>query len=543
MQTNRLFNLLKTLVACPSTTDTAEELGMQAEIYRILSDMEYFKSNPRNLILHPIPCDRHKRASVAALVKGNGSKTVILTGHYDTADTVDYGPYREQALDIDRLTQALEHSGLDPDTLSDLTSGDWIFGRGTADMKGGLALFMYLLEYYSERADELEGNILFLAVPDEETNSSGMTGSVAFLNRLSRDRGLDYVCLIDSEPCSFNDDGSYNIYTGSIGKMLPLIYCFGREAHARDPFYGINPNLIMSEIICEIEANTALSDSYRDDIAMPPVSLKAMDLRNGYGISTPPAAACYFNMLTYRRSPAEIIAMLRNISARCLQRAFDRVNQRIDEFNSISGERIDRLDWQPKVLTFVELYQMCLEKHGDAFKNHIDEFTRAITAKNVDFRDATIDIVTEVHSFCPDRSPKIIIALAPPYYPHVTLNDGKAKDAKVLNALDKLGQYALEEFGIRLKANRFFDGISDLSYCSIRDAQDVITEFEPNMPLWGHSYFLPVDEIEQLSVPGIILGPWGKDLHKYTERLSRSFYLQTAPKLLKRLIETLLAVS
>lgn len=543
MDTTRLLYFLKTLVACPSTTDTIEETEMAREIIRLLSEMEYFKANPQNLMTHDIPGDRHGRSAAAALLKGKGARTVILSGHYDAMDTIDYGPYKEYALNTDTMGKALDPWSLPPDALVDLNSGDWIFGRGTADMKGGLALFMSLLEQMSQKPDQINGNLLFLAVPDEETNSAGMTGSIEFLNRLSREQGLEYICLINTEPCSFNHDGTYNIYTGSIGKMLPLLYCFGREAHAREPFEGINPNLIMSEIIREVEGNTLLSDRYGESITMPPANLKAMDLREGYSISTPPAAACYFNILTYRRPPVEIISMLRETAARCFASAIDTVNQRIDGYNSRSGCSIKKLTWQPKVYTYAELYNTCLDKHGSAFEKYIEDFIYNQSSRGIDWREITINIVSQLHSFCPDRDPKIIIALAPPYYPHVTVDGQSPKDTDVLKAVDLLKEYSAGEFEIPLKVNGFFDGISDLSYCSMQDAGDVIKEFKPNMPLWGRSYSIPVEDIKKLDVPGIILGPWGKDLHKYTERLNKSFFLDVAPEMLRFFVDTLLGMN
>jgi arginine utilization protein RocB len=543
MDASRLLFYLKTLVACPSTTDTLEEAGMGKEIARLLSEMEYFKANPQNLIIYPLPGDWHGRSAVAALLKGRGERTVILSGHMDVMDTIDYGPCREYALDTDALAGVLEACPLPADSAADLRSCDWIFGRGTADMKGGLALFMAFLEQVSKQPDGLCGNLLFLAVPDEETNSAGMIGSVELLNRLSRERGLEYVCLINSEPCTFNDDGTYNIYTGSVGKMLPLVYCFGREAHAREPFEGINPNLIMSEVIREIEGNPLLADRFGDICTMPPVILKAKDLRDGYSISTPPASACYFNMLTYRRPPGEIVSLLKQTAARCFARAVDTINQRISDCNSLSGGSIKKLEWEPKVYTYAELYSMCRVKHGNALEVHMKEFAASPAVRDADWREATIRIINELHSLCPDRDPKIIIAFAPPYYPHVTVDGQSPKGSYVLKAVDSLVEYSAKELGIPLRVNPFFEGISDLSYCSIQDAGDVITEFKPNMPLWGHSYSIPVEEIKRLGVPGVILGPWGKDLHKYTERLNKSFFLDTAPKMLEFFVNSLLDIT
>ena len=58
----------------------------------------------------------------------------------------------------------------------DMESGEWIWAKGAADMKGGLAIHMVLMEEFSRQAlaGELEGSVLFMAVPDEESYSCGM---------------------------------------------------------------------------------------------------------------------------------------------------------------------------------------------------------------------------------------------------------------------------------------------------------------------------------------------------------------------------------
>ena len=54
----------------------------------------------------------------------------------------------------------------------DLKSGDYLFGRGTMDMKMGLALHLHLLEIAS--SEKWPINLMLLTVPDEEVNSAGM---------------------------------------------------------------------------------------------------------------------------------------------------------------------------------------------------------------------------------------------------------------------------------------------------------------------------------------------------------------------------------
>jgi succinyl-diaminopimelate desuccinylase len=51
-----------------------------------------------------------------------------------------------------------------------------VFGRGTSDMKGGLAGLMYAVACVARHIKELGGSILFSAVPDEETMGVWGTG-------------------------------------------------------------------------------------------------------------------------------------------------------------------------------------------------------------------------------------------------------------------------------------------------------------------------------------------------------------------------------
>lgn len=51
---------------------------------------------------------------------------------------------------------------------------------------------------------------------------------------------------------------------------------------------------------------------------------------------------------------------------------------------------------------------------------------------------------------------------------------------------------------------------------------------------------LPVDfkEIGKLNIPVVLLGPWGKDIHRRTERVNRKSLLVELPEILLELAET-----
>jgi arginine utilization protein RocB len=60
------------------------------------------------------------------------------------------------------------------------------------------------------------------------------------------------------------------------------------------------------------------------------------------------------------------------------------------------------------------------------------------------------------------------------------------------------------------------------------------------MPLWQKTYDIPFAEMEALSVPVINIGPWGKDLHKFTERVYKLDLCERTPVLLESAIDYLL---
>ena len=82
--------------------------------------------------------------------------------------------------------------------------------------------------------------------------------------------------------------------------------------------------------------------------------------------------------------------------------------------------------------------------------------------------------------------------------------------------------------------------LRDLSYAALQNGEGILPVIGPNMPLWQKTYDLPFAEMEALSVPVINIGPWGKDLHKYTERVFETDLVERTPALLESAIDYLL---
>ena len=176
----------KHLVNIESIVNTSGEKTIAQSLFQIISSLPYFSHNPGSVALEKTINDDQERYSVMAFVKGkkgNSNRTIILMGHIDTVGIDDFNQLKEHACSPDDLMEALKKEKLPTSAKEHLESGDWLFGRGVLDMKSGVASNLYLLKYYSEHPEELEGNILLLAECDEEDGSHGVLSALKTLKK------------------------------------------------------------------------------------------------------------------------------------------------------------------------------------------------------------------------------------------------------------------------------------------------------------------------------------------------------------------------
>ncbi len=532
----KLREILFRLVECPSISGTAKELDMAETVHSMLSEIPYFKRYPECLQLREIEGDKLNRCFVAALLKGKGNNTVVLLHHHDVVDVDDYGSFKMDAFYPDRITKKLRSLMLPEDARRDMESGEWIFGRGVMDMKAGAVLQIALIHDYSQ-VSNLEGNILLLSVPGEESNSEGMLAAVPYLNELREQYGLDYVAVINSEPHSIDEKGLHDITIGSIGKLLPVFYCFGKETHASRPFEGLNSSLLFSLVETLMENNLELCDQAEGEFSPPPVNLKNRDLKTHYNVTTPQVTTGYFNVFTMQRSIDEILSILKDIAYRAFGMALEMQRGRAERYAELTGEKTALPPWKPNVYTFEELYQSAYKARGESFRKDIETYIESLKVEEKEEREFTIKLINRVHDYCPDRNPKIVIGFAPPYYPHI-INTGKTdKERYLLKVVDKLRNYGKKQYNIEFKLTRVFKGITDLSYCGLQDSENVLKHLKPNMPALGHVYTLPIEELKKLDVAVINVGPFGRDSHRFTERLHLPYFEKVAPSLLKHAVD------
>lgn len=550
MKTNDIFNIIQTierifydLVLIRSDTGTLLERDIEKYLYEVVSNMEYFRKKPELCGLYNLESDHLGRSVVWGLVKGKGNKTIILMHHHDVVDAFDYGILLEYAYNPLKLHSVLRDKDIHDEVNEDLNSGEWIFGRGTADMKAGAAIQVALLEKYAYEKD-FEGNILLLSVPDEESFSIGMREAVNLLVELKEKFDLEYKILINSEPHERKEKNTGLLYEGSVGKLMPVIYVRGKKSHVRDAFDGLNPITLLSEIAKRIDLNPDFQDVVGDEISPPPSFVYFRDRKECYDASIPQSAAGYFNILCLNTSPKDILSMLKEICEESFDSALYRINDNYKRSMAKIKGNITNLPWKSNVKLFTEIYEEAVGESGDSFikdyNSTIERVMKDYQLGKINMQEGTILLIEKTLEYIKDLSPMVIIAFSPPYYPYVTNRDIKDLPNKVSKLSEELNKYSTQNWNERYEKRNYFMGISDMSYTVLIDSEEVTPYIAPNMPLWGNVYSIPFESMKKLSIPVINIGPWGKDLHKFTERVYKKDLFERTPKLIKHAIDYLL---
>lgn len=524
-------------VACSSISGTEEEVTMGNLIYDELAGLDYFKQHPEYLAKHRIPSDPFGRFAVSALVRGRSPKTVIISGHFDIVDYDGYGDLKEYALHPYELAEHMSVDFMDEDAREDMLSGNWLFGRGTGDMKFGIAqATAYIME--ASLHPDFDGSVLFVAVPDEENNSAGMMAAIPALNEIRRRYGLEYRGFINNEP-HFKEDGYHLMDMGGVGKIMPAVFCVGKEGHAGVPFEALNADPMLAAVLEEIEFSMDYVDQWEDVYTLPTTTLKMSDNKTLYSVSMPYVAYAYFTVSTLTYTPEDVINLLKASCQKAMEKLTDRIRGFCEEYNELTGEKHDP-KWDIPILTYNELYNRVKKARGDVLDEEM-ETVLASVQKDVDERDATIAVVRQLIDMDPDKSPKIVLAYIPPFYSHTVNRQETASEKRVWNCAEKVAAYSKKKFGIPWKQVRISKQISDgTTCCNVGDMSAATEYLVPNMPLLGNRYVLPIEDLEAFDVPAMNIGYHGKGYHQTLERIDIDFALNVSPVLLSYAVSMLL---
>ena len=147
---------------------------------------------------------------VATLVGASGGSTLCLEGHTDVVTEGDPREWRH-----DPWSGALEDGR--------------IYGRGAADMKGGLAAALVAAAALRRAGVRFAGRLVVAALVDEE---AGMTGARHFM-RTPLGRAVDAAIVCEPE--------QNELCLEQKGVFWARVVVHGRMAHGAMPYVGANP--------------------------------------------------------------------------------------------------------------------------------------------------------------------------------------------------------------------------------------------------------------------------------------------------------------
>ena len=209
MLSNTLRNELKNILIHLIQTPTVNPPGKTEDVVDFLTS-EVFKE--KEGFYNEIVTHMKNNIKLHNLVTriGTGKKKIILSSHLDVVPAGDpskwmYPPF-----------SAKEVNGR-------------LYGRGSADMKGGLTSLIGVLKIISTNERFLEKyELIFLGTADEE---AGMSGSLTLTKR-----GIlnDAILLIIAEPTNLN------IGIAEKGILWVKLRIHGKSAHGSTPEEGIN---------------------------------------------------------------------------------------------------------------------------------------------------------------------------------------------------------------------------------------------------------------------------------------------------------------
>ncbi|NPB00011.1 MAG: M20 family metallopeptidase [Crenarchaeota archaeon] len=201
----------KYLEFCDYVKKVLEQEGISSEIVKVPED--YVKKYLPEYVDHP-------RYILIARI-GSGRPVVHFNGHYDvvpggTGWTVTE-PFKPK-----------------------LINGR-IYGRGSTDMKGGIASAILAMKVLKKFEKDLNCTIEIALVPDEEVG--GETGTGYLVNVMNVRPDYVIVC----EPTGID-----TILIGNKGVLWLMVDVIGKQAHASTPWLGLNAFEIGVRYVCNI---------------------------------------------------------------------------------------------------------------------------------------------------------------------------------------------------------------------------------------------------------------------------------------------------
>jgi acetylornithine deacetylase len=252
---NRIITLLSELVQINSINRTLSGGPGEREIAEFIA---------RSLKTRKLDTDiqnvGHSQSNVAAIITGKErQRSLLLNAHIDTVG-------------VDGMDQ--------PFTLR--REGDRLYGRGTYDMKGSVAIMLLLADYFTQHPPPVD--ILLTFVADEEDKSTGMEYLVE-----------NWLPQVSPAPVGgvFLEPTEEDIGVCHKGFTWYELAVTGKSAHGSRPEQGIDAILPLRSALEEMFNIQAELLRRRPDPLLGYPSIHSSIIRGGSELSVIPSRSCF----------------------------------------------------------------------------------------------------------------------------------------------------------------------------------------------------------------------------------------------------------
>ena len=164
-----------------------------------------------------------------------------------------------------------------------------LYGRGSADMKSGLAAMIVALERFVDDHPDHSGSLALLITSDEEGRARD--GTLRVVEALS-ERGTKIDWCVLGEPSSQESLGDI-VRIGRRGSLSGMLTVNGIQGHVAFPQFADNPIRRFAPVLAEL--HDIVWDHGND--SFPPTSFQVVDIQSGVGAPnvTPATLSARFN--------------------------------------------------------------------------------------------------------------------------------------------------------------------------------------------------------------------------------------------------------
>jgi succinyl-diaminopimelate desuccinylase len=214
----KVTELTQRLVQIPSVFRPGTQDGNEEKVARYVADY----LTEMGLEVHVEEVEPGRPNVIGIFDSGLPGKTLLFEGHTDVVTEGDHALWKHDPFGAEIVDGVM-------------------YGRGTNDTKGNLACAITAVQSLIEDKEAFDGKIILCVPCDEE----GMMIGIKHFIKQGWANGVDGAVICEPE--------ENQMCVSQKGAMRIVVRAYGKMAHGAMPLSGVNPNIRMAKIICELE--------------------------------------------------------------------------------------------------------------------------------------------------------------------------------------------------------------------------------------------------------------------------------------------------